>query len=383
MRILYLTVQVVSTLACIQGAAALHTPIARDPNGTSEADKPHDELMDKFPELAISNVPRSNVMERATSPASAALGKLASDLIMSTTTSVLAGAILNAFGGSSQVIDLSEASLQRISDLVKQQIEEAWYKRDKADSNTFLQIASLYARRSEYNFTSPEPGEFGNIDDDRELAFQYGNMAQGLLNRIILYGLKGAPLYQVLLGTWVSFRREQIFLSQLLDDINKAQGKTTTLASTARQSFRNSCKSFSDDLIEYRDAFTQEVLPRYFDYREYYIVVSNHAVSCRQTVRRRAFVGSYNEPFLTREEMNDYSNVNHEYLKYFTSCRMNKCNPSSEGRRCWEEKVAEARQWLNASMADFAPKVQGEYLTDHFDANLDFLLGAHNGTVPL
>ncbi|KFA78625.1 hypothetical protein S40288_11197 [Stachybotrys chartarum IBT 40288] len=220
------------------------------------------------------------------------LGQLAQDLLLNTVTGGFAGYFLNSAGGSSNVVNLSEQTLERIATLVRRTIDDAWYERDKADGRTFLQIAGNYARRGAYNQTHPDPAQFSIIDQDRELAHDYAIIAQGLLNRISLYRLKGAPLYQVIVGTWVSFRREQIVLSQLLDDINHG---STTLASSARNSFRSDCRAMRDALIDYRDEYDHRVPPLYFNIREFSDVVSSHFINCRQTVERWVSMRAYKQ----------------------------------------------------------------------------------------
>jgi len=324
----------------------------------------------------------ANLEIRATFAAAAILGKLSQDLILSTVASVFAGQFLNAVGGSSNVVQLSEQTIGRIANLVKTSIEDAWYDRDKADSRTFLQVASNYDRRGRYNLTHPEPSQFGIIDQDRELAHDSASEAQGLLNRIALYGLKGAPLYQVLLGTWVSFRREQIVLSQMLDDINQG---TTTLAATARRSFRSDCKAMHDALVKYRNEYDRTIPRLYFDVKESSRQVSSHLISCRQTVERWVSVRAYKQAMYSDAERAAVSvrDLDLDYFRIFGTCRMNRCNPSAAGTACFTEKREWADAWHRASLEDWRVKKRGDFLTDHIDRNIDSLMSLHNGTLPV
>ncbi|RYO89345.1 hypothetical protein DL766_005185 [Monosporascus sp. MC13-8B] len=220
------------------------------------------------------------------------LGKIAFDLIANAATGLFVGHILNDKGGSAAVVDLSEQSLNEIATLVKRTIEEGWYKRDKTDAQTFLQLAGNYDRRGAYDAANPNPNQFAIIDQDRQLASSYASTAHGLLNRIGTYGLKGAPLYQVLLGTWVSFNREHIILAQMLDTINEGH---TTLAKTARSNFRTNCKVMHDALVAYRDHYDKRVPHWYFASRFVERDASKHLIKCRRTVERTYRVEAFKQ----------------------------------------------------------------------------------------
>ncbi|RYO87141.1 hypothetical protein DL764_008903 [Monosporascus ibericus] len=313
------------------------------------------------------------------------LGRIAYNLIVNAATGLFVGEILNSEGGSTAIVNLSDESINGIATLVKQTVEEAWYTRDKTDAQTFLQLAGNYARRGAYNSSNPDPAQFSIIDQDRQLASSYASTAHGLLNRIDTYGLKGAPLYQVLLGTWVSFNREYITLAQMLDTINEDR---TTLAQTATLNFRTNCKVMHDVLVAYRDYYDNRVPRLYFDTRFVQRDVSNHLIKCRRTVERRYRVEAFKQAQYSEAERDearaDPSTWDLDYFRISDPpCRANRCNPSSAAKACYDRWNNWAADLYRSSVERWRVRRRTEFLTGEINKNIQAMLSLHDGSTPV